>query len=132
MINGVFYLKNYANWQISYYMITDEQDADRIMYKLYKLGCSKKFKRRAERLLYSGRRNIGLAYSKPSYRASIIVVSKTTNIWEFFNSFAHELDHIEKHIAKTLNFSPYSENASYLVGEIIRGMFYSISKKNLC
>ena len=132
MISGTFYLENYANWQISYYIIADEQDANKIMRKLHKLGCSKKFRKRAESFLYSGRRNIGLAYSKPSRRASIIMVSKTTNVWEFFNTFAHELDHIEKHIAKALKFSPYSETASYLVGEIIRGMFYSISKKNLC
>lgn len=56
----------------------------------------------------------------------------STDIWEFFNSFAHEVDHIEKHIAKTLNFSPYSESASYLVGEIIRNMFYNITRKMLC
>lgn len=49
------------------------------------------------------------------------------------NSFAHEVDHhVEKHIAKTLNFSPYSESASYLVGEIIRNMFYNITRKMLC
>lgn len=53
-------------------------------------------------------------------------------LMEFFNSFAHEVDHIEKHIAKTLNFSPYSESASYLVGEIIRNMFYNITRKMLC
>lgn len=51
---------------------------------------------------------------------------------DYFNSFAHEVDHIEKHIAKTLNFSPYSESASYLVGEIIRNMFYNITRKMLC
>lgn len=59
-------------------------------------------------------------------------LTPSTDIWEFFNSFAHEVDHIEKHIAKTLNFSPYSESASYLVGEIIRNMFYNITRKMLC
>lgn len=44
----------------------------------------------------------------------------------------NNVDHIEKHIAKTLNFSPYSESASYLVGEIIRNMFYNITRKMLC
>lgn len=87
---------------------------------------------RAKEILYSNRRNIGIAYSNPKYKRSAIVVSKTTDIWEFFNSFAHEVDHIEKHIAKTLNFSPYSESASYLVGEIIRNMFYNITRKMLC
>lgn len=112
MIAGKFYLENYANWHISYFIMTDANDA--------------------EEILYSNRRNIGIAYSNPKYKRSAIVVSKTTDIWEFFNSFAHEVDHIEKHIAKTLNFSPYSESASYLVGEIIRNMFYNIIRKMLC
>ena len=129
MIAGKFYLENYANWQISYFMVTDTDDADIIMDRLRYTGCSQKFMSRAAKLLYSNRRNTGLAYSNKHKRQSVIVVSKTTDIWEFFNSFAHEVDHIEKHIAKALGFSPYSENASYLVGEIVRNMFYCIFKK---
>ena len=82
--------------------------------------------RKAERLLSSNQRNIGLAYSNKGTKKSVIVVSETTNVWEFFNSFAHEVDHLEKHIAKALDFSPYSESASYLVGELVRNMFYNI------
>ena len=129
MIAGKFYLENYANWQISYFMVTDADDAHIIMDRLRYIGCSQKFMGRAKKLLYSNTRNTGLAYSNNYKRQSVIVVSKTTNIWEFFNSYAHEVDHIEKHIAKTLGFSPYSENASYLVGELVRNMFYSIFKK---
>lgn len=110
----------------------DAVNAEEIIDELYSLRCSKRFLNRAKEILYSNRRNIGIAYSNPKYKRSAIVVSKTTDIWEFFNSFAHEVDHIEKHIAKTLNFSPYSESASYLVGEIIRNMFYNITRKMLC
>ena len=106
MIAGKFYLENYANWRVSYFMITDADDADIIMDRLRYIGCSQKFMSRAAKLLYSNRRNTGLAYSNKYKRQSVIVVSKTTDIWEFFNSFAHEVDHIEKHIAKTLGFSP--------------------------
>ena len=132
MIAGKFYLENYANWHISYFIMTDANDAEEILDELYSLRCSRRFLNRAKEILYSNRHNIGIAYSNPKYRRSAIVVSKTTDIWEFFNSFAHEVDHIEKHIAKTLNFSPYSESASYLVGEIIRNMFYNITRKMLC
>ena len=129
MIAGGFYLKNYADWHISYFMVTDADDAHIIIDRLRYIGCSQKFMRRAKKLLYSNRRNTGLAYSNKDKYRSVIVVSKTTDIWEFFNSFAHEVDHIEKHIAKTLGFSPYSESASYLVGELVRNMFYNIFKK---
>lgn len=129
MIHGKFYLDNYADWRIYYFMVTDADDAFIILSRLHRIGCSKKFMSRAKKLLYSDKLNTGLAYSNKQERKSVIVVSKTTDIWEFFNSFAHEVDHIEKHIAKTLGFSPYSEDASYLVGEIIKNMFYDIMTK---
>ena len=132
MITGKFYLRNYANWCIKYFMLTDEDDAEHILDCLEDLQCSYRFLSKAEKLLYSNKKNKGITYSKPKLRTSVIVVSKTTNIWEFFNSFAHEVDHIEKHIAKALHFSPYSEKASYLVGEVVRGMFHNIFKTLLC
>lgn len=130
MIAGEFRLRNYSNWRILYFIITDANDADVILDELNQLRCGRKFMRRAEKLLYSGARNIGLTYTKSWLRTSVFVISKTTDVWEFFNSFAHEVDHIEKHIAKALSFNPYSEKASYLVGEFIREMFYNIFKNH--
>lgn len=132
MIAGKFYLKNYDNWQIKYFMMADANDAEAIMKKLHHLCNNIKFINRAEKLLCSGSLNTGLAYSNKRKRISIIVISNVTDVWEFFNSFAHEIDHVEKHIAKTLGFSPYSEDASYLVGEIIKNMFHDIFKKIIC
>lgn len=132
MIAGKFYLKNYDNWQIKYFMMADANDAEAIMKKLHRLCNNVKFINRAEKLLYSDSLNTGLAYSNKRKRISIIVISDVTDVWEFFNSFAHEIDHVEKHIAKALGFSPYSEDASYLVGEIIKNMFHDIFKKIIC
>lgn len=127
MIAGNFRLKNYADWQIYYFLASDIDDAYIIMRRLSRINCSKKFMGKASKLLLSGRLNTGLAYSNRHDRKSVIVISEATDIWEFFNSFAHEIDHIEKHIAKALGFSPYSEDASYLVGEIIKNMFHKIA-----
>lgn len=132
MITGKFQLKNYANWRVVYFIITDVDDSEDILDALDRLRCSRRFIKKAESLLYSGSRNIGLVYTKPRLKTSVFVVSKTTSVWEFFNTFAHEIDHVEKHIAKALGFSPYSENASYLVGELIKEMLYNIFKKMLC
>lgn len=130
MIAGEFRLRNYSNWRVLYFIITDADDADVILDELDQLRCGRKFMRRAEKLLCSGARNVGLTYTKSWLRTSVFVVSKTTNVWEFFNSFAHEVDHVEKHIAKALGFNPYSEKASYLVGEFIREIFYNIFKNH--
>lgn len=130
MIAGEFRLRNYSNWRVLYFIITDADDADVILDELGQLNCGRKFMRRAEKLLCSGARNVGLTYTKSWLRTSVFVVSKTTSVWEFFNSFAHEVDHVEKHIAKALGFNPYSEKASYLVGEFIREIFYNIFKNH--
>lgn len=126
MISGEFYLENYANWHVAYFMLTDIEDAEEIIDELHELKCSLRFIRKAEKLLYSGNRNIGITYSNSNYERTVIVVSKTTDIFEFLNSFSHEIDHVEKHISKALRFSPYSEDASYLVGEIIFEMAHDV------
>lgn len=41
MIAGKFYLENYANWHISYFIMTDTNDAEEIIDELYSLRCSK-------------------------------------------------------------------------------------------
>lgn len=129
MIAGRIKLKNYADWKIYYYIQTDSDDTEEIIQRLARVGCSRKFLRRAENLLDADRFNIGLTYSNPERGKSVLVISKTTDIWEFFNSLAHETDHLEKHISQELGFSPYSEDASYLVGEIIRAMFKSVARQ---
>lgn len=130
MIAGRIKLKNYADWKIYYYIQTDSDDTEEIIHQLARIGCSRRFLRRAENLLDAGRFNIGLTYSNPERGESVLVISKTTDIWEYFNSLAHETDHLEKHISDAIGFSPYSEDASYLVGEFIRGMFTDISRKS--
>lgn len=129
MISGKFRLKNYDNWQITYFLLTDRRDTDEVLEALHKAGCGKKLMHQAEELFNSKRKNTGLAYSRKSKRKSVLVVSKATNTAEFINSFAHEIDHLEKHIARTLGFSPYSESASYLVGEMTRNIFSNITKQ---
>lgn len=129
MITGSLKLSNYSNWRVHYFMMASPRDTNIILQALSQIKCSLKFMRKAEKLLKSKRYNKGLTYTKPRLRETIIVISESTDIGEFFNTFAHEIDHAEKHIAKALDFSPYSERASYLVGEIVREMIYTLIKK---
>ncbi len=129
MIAGRIKLANYSNWIVHYYMLTDYEDAPNILNKLKQLNCSLKFLKQARSLLLSGCKNKGLTYSRPLRKETVVVVSRSTDIGEFFNTFAHEIDHVEKHVAKALKFSPYSEKASYLVGEITREMIYTLIRK---
>lgn len=126
MISGKVILRNYNNWRVYYFLVSTPKGADKILDRLAYLRCSEKFMRKAEKLLISGPLNTGLTYSKPNQKETVLVVSKTTSLFEFLNSFAHEIDHVEKHIAKRLKFSPYSEDASYLVGELVQAIFFNI------
>lgn len=126
MITGRFRLEDFGGWGIRYFILTGREDAGTVLRALSRKGCGSAFLERAGRLLRSGRMDTGLTYTNPDRRWSVIVVSRTTDVWEFFNTLAHEIDHVEKHVSAELGFSPYSEDASYLAGEIVRGMFYSI------
>lgn len=129
MITGSLTLTNYSNWKVRYFILVHPKDSDIILRALFRMNCSSRFMRRAKSLLRSNRLNKGLTYSRPFRRETIVAISESTDIGEFFNTFAHEIDHIEKHLAKALGFSPYSERASYLVGEIVREMIYALIKK---
>lgn len=132
MITGEVILDNYQGWRVRYYLATDSRDAGRITADLKSCGCSDKTLRKAKRLLSSDRCNKGLTVSKRKSRKTFIIASKSTSVYEFINTFVHELDHIEKHIAKALNFDPYSERASYLVGELTREIVTNAINKLLC
>ena len=132
MIHGKIRLVDFNNWTVRYYIETDSDDAEFILRAISKICDNKKFLRRAEKLLNSNSLNTGLTYTNPELRITIVVVSKSTDIWEFFNSLAHEIDHVEKHISRLIGFSPYSEDASYLVGEIIQEVFKDIVKNLIC
>lgn len=131
MIVRDFYLKNYDNWHITFFIATNQYDADEILDRLEYIGCKPKFIRKAYRNLTSGRLNSGLTYTNPKLRESIIVISEVSDLGEFLDSFFHELDHFEKHVTQALGFSPYSEYASYLIGQTVKNLFYSFSKKHV-
>lgn len=132
MITGSLTLTNYSNWKVRYFILAHPKDTDIILQALFRMNCSSRFMRRAKSLLRSERCNKGLTYSRPRRRQTVMVISESSDIGEFLNTFAHEIDHVEKHIAKALNFSPYSERASYLVGEIVRELVYTTIKRLKC
>ena len=75
--------------------------------------------------------NVGVTYSNPQLRRSVVVIGKTTCAAEFQNTFDHEKMHLAMHIAQSKQIDPYSEEYGYLVGEIGQKMF-CIAKKFLC
>lgn len=128
MISGRFKLRGYGNWCVTYHLLTEVEDTEDILNSLRRTCCSLKFLRKAGRLLSSGSKDIGLTYSNRSKRRSVLVVSSATSSGELLNTFAHEIDHLEKHITRAFGLDPYGESASYLVGEIVRNIYNNIFK----
>jgi len=75
--------------------------------------------------------NAGYTFSHPKYRASIIVITKTTSPDEFQSTFDHEKGHLAMHIASFENIDVQSETFQYLVGDIGKKMF-KVAKLFMC
>lgn len=132
MIRGSVTLHHYRGWKVVYCIAADITDTDDILDVLESVGCSRKRLMKAETMMTRQSCDKGFTYTNKKKRISVITCLKTTNIFELINTFAHEVDHVEKHISKALEFDPYSERASYLVGELVRDIFIDLTEKLFC
>lgn len=132
MIRGSVTLHHYRGWKVVYCIAADITDTDDILDVLESVGCSRKRLMKAETMMTRQSCDKGFTYTNKKKRISVITCLKTTNIFELINTFAQEVDHVEKHISKALEFDPYSERASYLVGELVRDIFIDLTEKLFC
>lgn len=125
MIKQNIYIEK-LGWLVHAYFHKTKYDVDEIMEKLWDLGCDSDTALSAYKNLSSGDLNTGLCYSNYKNKESVLVIGKTTTAAEFFNSFHHELKHLEAHISKVYEFDPIGEDAAYLSGELAMIMFPKI------
>lgn len=130
MIRQTIYIDK-LGWLVYAYFYKTKYDVDEIMEKLFDLGCDSKTAWEAYENLSSDSLNTGLCYSNYKGKQSVMVVGKTSCAAELFNSFHHELKHLESHISKVFQFDPLGEDAAYLSGELAMIMFPKI-KHLLC
>lgn len=131
MITGKVTLRRYG-WRVVYFMAADRTDADEIMRALERVGCPAERLEKAERMLRGRSCDTGLTYSNKKRRFSCITISQTRNFSELINTFVHELDHVAKHITLAMSIDPFSERASYLIGELARDIFVELTSKLFC
>lgn len=67
-----------------------------------------------------GGENGGFTFSNPDLRISVVCVFNSDSLPELLNTLFHEARHLERHICKADGIDPYSEEAGYLAGEIVR------------
>lgn len=132
MMSGSVTLRRYGGWKVVYYVAADRTDADEIMRALERVGCPAERLEKAERMLRGRSCDTGLTYSNKKKRFSCITISQTRNFSELINTFVHELDHVAKHITLAMSIDPFSERASYLIGELARDIFVELTSKLFC
>lgn len=132
MMSGSVTLRRYGGWKVVYYVAADRTDADEIMRALERVGCPAERLEKAERMLRGRSCDTGLTYSNKKKRFSCITISQTRNFSELINTFVHELDHVAKHITLAMSIDPFSERASYLIGELARDVFVDLTSNLFC
>lgn len=118
------YLDKYM-WQIDVFIIDFCHEADRVISSIDNYSIVEKIGTKIKECGI----NTGMTFSKG--RKSIIVIGRSTNAGQFFNTLIHELFHLAKHIAKYYDLDPYGEELAYLVGDV-SCMIYDITKKYMC
>lgn len=110
------------DWIVEVYIILENANNKRILNSLDCMKCPEKIKTQAEENLYSGV-NSGFTYTNPKIRKSLMVVNRSSSMYEFINTYNHEKNHVEMHICEELGIDPYSEEAAYLSGELASQLF---------
>lgn len=110
------------NWNVEVYIILEQSDNNRIMKSLAEMKCSEDIMYKAYENLRSGE-DSGFTYTNSDKRHSLMVINKSSSMYEFINTYNHEKNHVEMHICEELGIDPYSEEAAYLSGELAQRLF---------
>lgn len=112
-------------WVMAYLGVKTPSDYDKIYGTLLASGFSKE--RAESTILELKKPNTGYTLSDMARRASIFVVSHATNYVEFFNTVAHELQHLTSNICDYFDINHNGENAAYIQGEIGEAIYPAVA-----
>lgn len=80
---------------------------------LEKINCSEKDIKNAIRVSKSI--NSGFTFTNPTYKTTIMYISKASSRAQWFNTLVHELKHVQSHICSYYNIDEKGEEAAYLI-----------------
>lgn len=126
MIVQIIHIPKYK-WKIRIYYAVTEYWTDEIMDDLRHIGISGEHEKQAYENMSSGDLNNGITYSCPKCHRTIVVIAKASSAKEYFNSFLHELKHVEEQIGEACGIDQKSEDAAYLRGYVAGQMFECMS-----
>ncbi len=117
------YIKKY-DWLIDFYLSARRDDVPVLLNELHNMGADDDALDDCACRL--GCLNTGIAMSNPFSRHSLAVIAHASDAAEYFDTFAHELNHVCSSIEKEYDIDPHSEEACYLLGDIVRSIIEEI------
>lgn len=122
MKRQTIYIPKYA-WTVHIYYDTTLRNADEILDKLYRMGCSREGIARTRNQFLERSYNNGLTYSNKVCRESLMSLGRASSFPQFLNSFVHEVHHLATHIADASDIPLDGEEICYLSGMIAQKMY---------
>lgn len=130
MIRRQFYIDR-LDWKVCIYYAVDKYDTYSILQKMKRIGASDKFLYIAKDNMLSNNMDTGVTYSNFLHRATVMVIGIASSAHEFFNSYTHEMRHLQDDLANMNGIPLDGEDVAYLSGEIAMKVFDYI-KKFIC
>lgn len=118
-----------GRWAFVFAYDIGEEELEDIGCWLRALGCGAK--RIGKALRVATATNCGFTFSNPDLKMSVMVISNASSPEQWWDTLDHEIDHLQDAICRYYDVPLGTEEAAYLQGYIMRGIFSSLmGKKN--
>lgn len=108
-------------WLVTVIYVPQERDMPMVAEAYRRIGCPEDDIRFIETLMVY-QWNKGATFSNPVERRSVMVIGRSKNWEQFFNTVMHEVKHVVDDIVAAYDVMNYGEPPAYLQGEIGRQM----------
>lgn len=112
------YIDIAGKWAFIFAYDIGERDLDEVGEWLEALGASDNEISKSRSLLM--KRNKGFTYPNSGLRMSVMCIGKATDLAQWWDTVAHEIDHLQHSIMRYYDVREGSEEAAYLQGYIMR------------
>lgn len=113
------YLRRYG-WQVTVLMDVTCDDALDVAAILVAIGADRGFITRAQDETMNCPGNVGIAYSNPETRETVIAIGRSQDAGEVLNTACHENMHAAMHIAEAFGLDPFGEAPCYIGGTLMQ------------
>lgn len=115
------------DWVVNVLYNCDCSDNELIINYLKDIDCPILFINDALDNLNTCNLNIGFTYSNCGLKTSVMVICKTSDQGQFYNTVVHECYHLISHITRNQNTS--EETNATLIGDVVQQIYKKINKQ---